>query len=597
MSLARRANLMLLMVLACTMTVSVAIFALAKRSSDEVASYRFRVEPLRAVIAELRSDFFIYDNQVNLHIELLAGDQATPELLEASRQRAAEAHTRVTDALDLALDLAQDRRVDEALGRARTALASFARFADQAHAAAQAGDLIQAIQASTVDSIDAVDSFVGALDEASDLVEADVAARLSSLHDRQHLVEIVSIAFGLLVVVLVVALGLALKIAILRPLSTIRDTMLALVFGDQSQAERLPARRLDELGQVSEAYNLLLDALAMRQDDLRQAQLDKETDMSASFSRTRAAEKDVRQRAQQVIDDSVAAVAGELREVLAQAEAVRQSASTIDERVSAANTATGRVVTQAEEANQVAGAFGDSLRKVGGMTALIAGVAGQTKLLALNATIEAARAGEAGRGFGVVADEVKDLASTTAQSTQDITATIGTLETNASAVTVAITGMGRGIGAVDEATADLGGIAAQQHGLVESLTQRVGTAIARIEGMASLTERLERRRHRRAAATGEATVLVNGATHTVELVDLSEGGARCRVSPAVSFPSGADLNVELTVDGRPFALRATALRRELGGDHDETALRFLDPPAEAVAAIRAYSLAHEAAAP
>jgi methyl-accepting chemotaxis protein len=81
-------------------------------------------------------------------------------------------------------------------------------------------------------------------------------------------------------------------------------------------------------------------------------------------------------------------------------------------------------VDEARGTNQDIDALAQGARKIGDITTLIRNIAAQTNLLALNATIEAARAGEAGRGFSVVASEVKSLAIQTATATEDITSQI-----------------------------------------------------------------------------------------------------------------------------------------------------------------------------
>ncbi len=102
-------------------------------------------------------------------------------------------------------------------------------------------------------------------------------------------------------------------------------------------------------------------------------------------------------------------------------EVVKASSLTIDELAAEVKTTT-----------ELIGVAKDSTLNIGSVLDVIRGIAEQTNLLALNAAIEAARAGEQGRGFAVVADEVRSLASRTQQSTQELHDMIARLQSGAS---------------------------------------------------------------------------------------------------------------------------------------------------------------------
>lgn len=117
-----------------------------------------------------------------------------------------------------------------------------------------------------------------------------------------------------------------------------------------------------------------------------------------------------------------------VRTVVAAAEELSVSINEVSSQVNQSTTITTEAVQKAQETRKTVNSLAISAETIGKIVNLIQDIAEQTNLLALNATIEAARAGEAGKGFAVVASEVKSLANQTARATEEISAQISNIQ-------------------------------------------------------------------------------------------------------------------------------------------------------------------------
>jgi methyl-accepting chemotaxis protein len=228
----------------------------------------------------------------------------------------------------------------------------------------------------------------------------------------------------------------------LRPLQSIVDMANELAEGEGNLTRRLPVDNLDEVGKLSQAFNNFIEKIqqimleVVKESSAVSASCEQlshvSNDIAGDFDSLAGKSSSVATASEQMAatTDEIAANCMSAADgaKLASSKATT-GAAILDKTLESMHRLAGKVTASAQTVEGL-GARSD---QIGAIINTIEDIADQTNLLALNAAIEAARAGEQGRGFAVVADEVRALAERTARATREISEMIKSIQTETKA--------------------------------------------------------------------------------------------------------------------------------------------------------------------
>ncbi|MDF2557539.1 MAG: mcpA 1 [Bacillales bacterium] len=322
---------------------------------------------------------------------------------------------------------------------------------------------------------------------------------------------------NIIVAIMSQIIGFVLTRKLVNPIKQITNTANELATGDLSQ-EDIQIRTSDEIGTVANSFNIM-------KSNIRQLvkQIVETTDQVAASSEEFSASAEHSATATRKVAETVSEVStGAEKQAIAvenTVSIVEQMSASIQQISTNANEVSGVADKTAETAAQgqntinaaveqmeliektvsdsalVVTNLGEQSKEIGQIVDTISGIAGQTNLLALNAAIEAARAGEQGRGFAVVADEVRKLAEQSQEATKQIAQLISEIQSETDKAVVAMSKGAHEVKAGSEVVNNAGLAFNEIVSLVDEVSVQVREISAAIEQMAIGSQQIEKSIH------------------------------------------------------------------------------------------------------
>jgi methyl-accepting chemotaxis protein len=347
-----------------------------------------------------------------------------------------------------------------------------------------------------------------------------VEATRQDVKDRAHKAIMLTLLFVAIAAVVAAASTILVRNYVVGALQSLERSLSGLVSGSSDLTQRLPVTRKDETGRIAESFNRLLANLEQTVRDIRghAETVSASADSMQEQIERIAGSADEQNASAATIASDIEQLTSSLANVADAADEVRRlSSGSLDHSQQGAD-AVRRLVDEISDieakVQQITSSVDDyvaSVATINSLTGQVKDIADQTNLLALNAAIEAARAGEQGRGFAVVADEVRKLAeksASTANEIDSVTQALGTksasLQSSVHDSVQALQASHEALGYVSRTIEESGSSVGQAHAGIDNIAGSVSEQKTVSQDIAANIERISRSAEANSALAGNA---------------------------------------------------------------------------------------------